>query len=308
MNLELDEDQLLLQSACKSIFERLAGPDRARALAESGVVDRALVEALHGAGMLDIAADPQGGPLAAQLVVEWAAEAGAFAPVGWRMLVAPHVLSGEPPDVIAVVSGLKGGLTRFAADADLVLAVEGGQALAAAPGQWKAVPAQTKYGFPLTEVEILGGTALEEPAASEIVRWGQVVLATEIAGAARSALSLTVQHVKDRHQFGRSLGSYQAIQHKLAEDRMTVEALSLLAKEAAFLGAPAEAAAVAATFGAGCAHRIMTDLHQFTGAIGFAKEYDLYLWSMRLEYLALEAGGLSDHADRLFTSRWAVSQ
>lgn len=306
MNLELSEEQRLLQSACASLLERHSGRERARELAESGECDRPLLDALDAAGMLDIALDPESGPLGAQLVTEWAAEAAAYAPVGWRALIAPQVIDGSIPPVIAVVHGPDSMSTRFAEGADLVLAVDGTRAVLASPGQWKVDRVGTKYGYPLGAVEILGGTELGEQAADLITRWSRVVLATEIAGAARSALKLTVQYVKDRYQFGRSLGSYQAIQHRLAEVHMLIEATSLLAKDAAFHDASAESAAVAATFAADCAHRILTDLHQFTGAIGFAKEYDLYLWTMKLEYLALEAGGLAAHTDALFASRWSL--
>jgi alkylation response protein AidB-like acyl-CoA dehydrogenase len=303
VNLELDDEQKLLQQACSALFTRHAGPARARLLTESGQCDHELVRHLGAAGMLDIASDPSGGPLGAALVTEWAAEAAACAPIGWRAMVAPQVIEGAIPDVVVVVDN-PAGLTRFGCDADAVLSVRDGHAVLSDPDQWHAEPAGAQYGFPLSRVEIRGGRDLGPEAASAIRRWSQVVVAAEIAGAARSALMLTVRYVKDRHQFGRSLGSYQAIQHRLAEVLMLVEGSSLLAKDAAFRGAPDESAALAATFATDCAQRIVTDLHQFTGAIGFAKEYDLYLWTRRLNYLALEAGGIDGHARSLYDSRW----
>jgi alkylation response protein AidB-like acyl-CoA dehydrogenase len=164
----------------------------------------------------------------------------------------------------------------------------------------------SRYGFPLSTVEILASEPLGTAAADTLRRWAQISLATEIAGAARSAVALTVQYVKDREQFGRALGTYQTIQHRLAECYVSVEALSLLAKEASFFDASAERAAVAATYACDIAHRVFTDLHQFTGAMGFAKEYDLYLWSMKIQFLTLEAGGLSASSEALCDARWGT--
>jgi alkylation response protein AidB-like acyl-CoA dehydrogenase len=304
VNYEFSDEERLLHEACISLFERHAGPDRARHLTEQGGCDRPLLTALAEAGMLNLALDPDIGPIGAQFVTEWAAEAAAVAPIGWRTLVAPQVLGTDVPPVVTVAHARSGALVRFGMDADVILLIDDGVAYLANPDDWSATPASTRYGFPLARVDIVGGTPLGEDAAKTIQRWSQIALASEIAGAGRSAIALTVQYVKDRKQFGRALGSYQAIQHKLAEDLMSIEASSWLAREAAFHDAPAEAAAVAATFAINCAHRIMSDMHQFTGAIGFAKEYNLYLWSTRLEYLALESGGIQAHADALFDSRW----
>lgn len=304
MNLELSDDEQLLHDACFEIFRRYAGAERAREFYESGATDGALVRALDDAGMLDLARDERIGPVGAQLVTEWASEAAAVAPIGWRTLVAPFVIDGDVPPVVAVVWGGSGALCRFAGDADVLLTVERDSVTLVERGGWSSTAVESRYGYPLNEVEIHDGTALGPEAAETLARWSKVSLATEVAGAARAAIALTVQYVKDREQFGRALGSYQSIQHRLAENYMTVEALSLLAKEAAFHGAPAQRAAVAATFATDIAHRVVTDVHQFTGAMGFAKEYDLYLWSMRLEFLAREAGGLQADAEALFESRW----
>lgn len=304
MNLELTEEEQLLRDACATLFQRHAGTERARELTESRSTDVELMKALSEAGMLGLANDPDMGPIGAQFVSEWASEAAAAAPVSWRCLVAPHVITRDIPLIVAIVWGDSGSLCRFAEDADALLSVRGGDVILSRRGEWNATPVPSRYGYPLSMVEILKGEPLGPDAAEALNRWARVSLATEIAGAGRSALQLTVQYVKDREQFGRALGTYQTIQHRLAEDFVSIEALSLLAKEAAYFGASAEKAAVASTFACDIAHRVFTDVHQFTGAMGFAKEYDLYLWSMKIQFLAQEAGGLNASTGALCDARW----
>ena len=81
-----------------------------------------------------------------------------------------------------------------------------------------------------------GGERL--PLGRRMRAWWRVALATEIAGTMRGALSFTTQYVKERRQFGRAIGSFQAIQHRLADCVVLTEATRWLAYEAAFHGAP----------------------------------------------------------------------
>ena len=67
-----------------------------------------------------------------------------------------------------------------------------------------------------------------------------------------AALSHTVEYLKDRRQFGRAIGSFQAVQHRLAECAIEVEASRWLVREAADRQQAAEAVSVAAAFASGC--------------------------------------------------------
>ena len=120
----------------------------------------------------------------------------------------------------------------------------------------------------------------------------------------RGALEVTVEYVKGRRQFGRAIGSFQAIQHRLARCAVEVEAARWLACEAAFAGAPAEAAAIAAAHACAAAQRVHAETHQLTGAMGFTREHALHVWSMRLQALRLEAGGTAAHRIAAARERW----
>ena len=133
-------------------------------------------------------------------------------------------------------------------------------------------------------------------------RW-RVALAIELVGSMSGALDLTVAHVSARRQFGRPIGSFQAVQHGLAKCAVAIEGARWLAYEAAWSGEWTLAAtALAAALRA--ADRVRRDTHQFTGALGFTTEYDLHLWTMRLPALTIEAGTIGSPAITAAMSRW----
>jgi alkylation response protein AidB-like acyl-CoA dehydrogenase len=120
----------------------------------------------------------------------------------------------------------------------------------------------------------------------------------------RAALDYTVDYLKQRRQFGRAIGSFQAVQHRLAGCAIAVEGSRWLAYEAAYKGAPAELAATAAAYAMQAAGRVFAETHQLSGAIGFTREHDLHVWSMRLQALRLELGGVGGHRRAVATARW----
>ena len=106
-----------------------------------------------------------------------------------------------------------------------------------------------------------------------------------------AALPSPSRTLKQRQQFGRPIGSFQAVQHRLADCAVQVEGARWLAYEAARAGAPAEAAACAAAYAPQPPAACSRETHQLSGAIGYTREHDLHVWSMRLLALRLELGG-----------------
>ncbi len=134
--------------------------------------------------------------------------------------------------------------------------------------------------------------------------WWRVALAAEAVGTMAAALDVTVDYVKKRRQFGRAIGSFQAVQHRLAECAVLVEGSRWLAFEAAALDAGEEAAAIAAAHASDAAARVFADTHQLSGAMGFTREHDLHVFSMRLQVLRLELGGAPAHRLAAARARW----
>ena len=113
--------------------------------------------------------------------------------------------------------------------------------------------------------------------------------------------------MKRRRQFGRAIGSFQAVQHRLAECFVWAEGARWLTLEAAWAGAPAEAAATAAAHALAAAGRVFDETHQLSGAMGYTREHDLHVFSMRLPALRLELGGLAAQRRAVAAARWAQS-
>ncbi len=305
MDFGLDPDQSLLEQSGRVLLERAAGPARARSLHQTGRCDRELLQALAGAGMLDLFADPGAGPLEAALVTEWSAAAAAYAPVGVRCLVAPSVMTGDIPPSVGLVESGGDQIVRWGHDLDALIVLTGDDARVLGPSQFMATPIPSRFGYPLATIELTGpGEPAGAGSAATARQWWRVALAAEMAGTMTAAVGLTKDYISARRQFGRPIGSFQALQHRLAEAMVAAEAVRWMAREAAFSGSP-EAAAAAATYAADAAYRVFMDVHQLHGAMGFTTDYDLHLWSTRLAVARLELGGPAAHADALAAIRWA---
>jgi alkylation response protein AidB-like acyl-CoA dehydrogenase len=306
VDFDLSEDQRAIAEAVAALLAQHAGPARAVELAKKAEYDAALDAALGEAGFLEVALGPETGPLEAALVVEAVARAGGTVSVGASALVAPGAAGRSLPGPVALARAHETGPVRFGAHARTLLVDAGDEArlLALRPGD--AAPVRSNFMFPLARLAVdrRGGESLGPGSGERLRRFWRLALAAECLGGMRAALDVTVAYVKRRRQFGRAIGSFQAVQHRLAECQIAVEATRWLTFEAAARGAPAEAAALAAAYAARAAGQVFAETHQLSGAMGFTREHDLHVFSMRLQALRLELGGASSHARAVTASRW----
>jgi len=118
-----------------------------------------------------------------------------------------------------------------------------------------------------------------------IIDAAKIVAAAWSIGAARAALEMAVAYAKDRKQFGRPIGSFQAVQHRLADAAIVLEQASAMVRYAAWLcssqgSCPREAAM--AKLVAGRAVRLVTHAATLThGGYGFMEEFDIQLYFRR---------------------------
>ena len=165
---------------------------------------------------------------------------------------------------------------------------------------------RSRLGWPAGEIkELPAGGALDGVAPPEVRSWVRVALSVEMVGAMQFALNLTVRHVSDRRQFDRAIGSFQAVQHGLAECAVAVEGARWLALEAAFTGSAATAAA-ALTQATEATKLVFGRAHQYHGAMGFTREYDLHLATMRMLALRSEAEALGHPAAACAAEHWTI--
>jgi alkylation response protein AidB-like acyl-CoA dehydrogenase len=134
--------------------------------------------------------------------------------------------------------------------------------------------------------------------------FGVLATAAQLVGAGQAMLDMSVDYAKQRSQFGRVIGTYQAIKHKLADVHIAIELARPLVYGAALSLADSSpdtardvsAAKVAAADAALLAARASLQTH---GAIGFTAEHDLSLWLLRVQALRSAWGDTTVHRRRV---------
>ncbi len=120
---------------------------------------------------------------------------------------------------------------------------------------------------------------------------GAVLLAAQAVGGARLALEITTQYAKDREQFDKPLGAFQAISHYLADASTAVEGATVLVHEAAWAcaeGRPIDRlAAIAKLFACRTFRDTTAMAQQVFGGVGFTLEYDIQLYFRRAKQLQI---------------------
>ena len=123
----------------------------------------------------------------------------------------------------------------------------------------------------------------------------------EMLGGSEAVLDMTVEYVKQRTQFGRPVGSFQAIQHECSEMATDVEGSRTVAYQAAWKvseGANARReVSVAKAWTSEAYQRVCARAHQCHGAIGFTKEHDLQLYTRRAKVQELSYGDAHFHKE-----------
>ncbi len=307
MDLAWNAEQRAILEAVEALCAQHAGAERAIELDAKGDWDVALDAALSEAGFAEIALGaPETGTLEAALVVEAVARRAGTLPAGAQVLVAPVLCAKVQPGPVALVSLADPGPVRFGAQARTALVDAGDEARLVELGPGDAEPVRSNFMWPVGRVRVDAGSGRSLGIGSgEALRcWWRIALAAEMLGLMQAALDVTVDYVERRRQFGRPIGSFQALQHRLATCTVRVEATRWLTFEAASRDHAPEAAATAAAYAADAANEIFRETHQMTGAMGFTREHDLHVFSMRLQALRLELGGASAHRRAVTALRW----
>ncbi len=151
---------------------------------------------------------------------------------------------------------------------------------------------------------ILGTPGESAEALERALDEARVALALETVGACQALLDITVAHAKQRIQFGRPIGSFQAVQHKCADMLLAVEKARALAYFAMMTIGEDDArrrlAASMAKAAAGDCQRLVTqDAIQIHGGMGFTWECDVHLFVKRAKTNAALLGSAAEHRARI---------
>jgi alkylation response protein AidB-like acyl-CoA dehydrogenase len=134
--------------------------------------------------------------------------------------------------------------------------------------------------------DVLGAAGSAQDMLSTILDKAALLKCAEVSGACQAVLEITVAYAKDRQQFGKPIGTFQVIQHKLVDMLMEVEGLQHLVYQAAWMMSAgvdcATQIAMAKVKANAVFQRVALDGVKIHGAIGFSVEHDMGLYYRRV--------------------------
>ena len=313
MRFGLDEDREALRSTARELLVELC-PASAVRVAWIGAPDNAAWNALADLGALAVLVPESDGGLGLDEtylvpVVEEAGRAALPHPLTVTALVAAPL--GVVGSTVATDLGAAGSVVASAGFAEAFLLVSGPGLRLYQAHEVDVEPVETvdasrhcgrvrprTGGRPVTEDPDAVAAAFDR---------GALGTAAELLGLSRTMLELTVDYAAQRHQFGKPIGSFQAVKHHLANARLEIEFAApavLYAAHAVAHGRPDASRAVSqAKWLAGRAAAVTGRAAlQCHGAIGYTTEHDLHLYLKRSWALARSWGGADFHADRVAAS------
>ncbi|MFN2616341.1 MAG: acyl-CoA dehydrogenase family protein [Thermoleophilaceae bacterium] len=307
MNFDFSDDQQAIKRTAKELLGERFKPERLRQLAESESYDDDTWRELSELGWpgIFLSEEHGGQELGAVELVILLEELGyALAPLPFLSNAAaglmlqqagsdeqkqrwlPGIASGEARGTVGIVENGEPALVPDADSAELIVLVDGDSATLVEASSAEIEPVETiDLTRRFARVRADGGEPLagDSEAGLERIR---VALAAEITGVAQRALEMAVDYARERKQFDRPIGAYQAVSHRCAEMLLEVESSRSMSYYAAWT-ADSEpeslplASAMAKAYASDAGWRVATAALQVFGGIGFTWEHDLQFFLKR---------------------------
>jgi alkylation response protein AidB-like acyl-CoA dehydrogenase len=329
VNFDLDEMQRDFAAAAREFFAEQVDLEQVRTLLDSPAEPAPGRKALADLGFYGITVPESAGGLGRSLldIAVVAEEAG-------RVLAGPSLVTAARAAVLLEGDGdrlaaLASGSTAFAvldgspdASAPAIDALDATEFLALDGDTLVVGPGQVTPGEPidatrrLGSVRLTGRTALRRDARAlweKAYQVAAVVLAAEDLGSAARALEIGVEYARTRETFGRAIGSYQAVKHRLVDVWVGADQLRSLVWWAAWAAdnAPGEltlAASAAKSYSARVLEETTETVVQIHGGIGFTWEHDAHLYWRRAKVDRLLLGDEAEHLDRVAAAALAGAE
>jgi alkylation response protein AidB-like acyl-CoA dehydrogenase len=208
------------------------------------------------------------------------------------------VLDGHVADVIVVAARTGAGLSLFKVDGDAT-------GLTRTPlATMDQTRKQAKLEFSGVPATLIGTDGGAEEVLGRVLDLAVVALAAEQVGGAQKVLDMSVEYAKDRVQFGRPIGSFQAIKHKCADMLLEVESAKSAAYYAAWCAAELndelpEVACLAKAYCSEAYFHSAAENIQIHGGIGFTWEHPAHLYFKRAKSSELLFGDPTYHRELL---------
>ncbi|MCY4272155.1 MAG: acyl-CoA/acyl-ACP dehydrogenase [bacterium] len=218
---------------------------------------------------------------------------------GWRISgTKMFVIDGHTADVVLVAARTAGGVSLFWCTGD----AEG--LTRTALSTMDQTRKQARLDFARTPVALIGAEGGGWAVLERVLDLAAVALAAEQVGGAQMCLDMSVQYAKDRVQFGRPIGSFQAIKHKCADMLLEVESAKSAAYYAGWCASELndELPSVASLAKAYCSEAYFhasAENIQIHGGIGFTWEHPAHLYFKRAKSSELLFGDPTYHRELL---------
>ena len=327
MKFSFTEEQDMFRDTVRDLFADQCGPDAVRASWDNDGRVPGLWSSLGAMGVLAMPAPESAGGLGMDEVdliriIEEAGYAGLPDPLMEHVAVAVPALAQGGADALlgAAIAGentctlalVAGGPHVLAAQTADVVIVERDGRLHAVRAEACRFTAQESVDqsrrLASMVVDVGDGVVLEGADPALAADRAALGTAAQCIGVARRLLDATVDYVAERHQFGKPVGSYQAVKHQLADVRLGLEFASPLVYRASWSVAHRELCdaptrgrdvSMAKSMASDAVDRACRAALQCHGAIGYTFEYDLQLWLKRGWALAASYGDARSHRDRV---------
>jgi alkylation response protein AidB-like acyl-CoA dehydrogenase len=199
-------------------------------------------------------------------------------------------------------TGSKTGLTLFLIDAK-------SPGIKCSPAETLGYERQCELIFDKVRVpkaDVLGEVGRAYEILERLQEQAAVAKCAELVGCIQTAFDMTVKYAKDRKQFGRPIGSFQAVQHHCANMVVDVDGSRFMTYQAAWkisegLSAGREAA-MAKAWTSDASRRVTSLAHQIHGAISFTEEYDVHLFYRRAKAGEVAFGDTEHHLEKVAQS------
>jgi alkylation response protein AidB-like acyl-CoA dehydrogenase len=329
MDFELDDDQLALQRAARDLLDARSSPTDVRRIVngDSAGYDRQLWKAMVEQGWMGVELSEERGGLAlgavsAAVLLEQVGRHVAPVPflpsllaLGALARAADDGVRDAEPWIDPLLSGEAVGCVAWG-DGPVIAAPDADVAVLHTAAGVSAVDLR-RCGRPEREPAMdltrsLGWLRAAGPAvalggreaAGALLDAGATYVSAELLGGAARVLELTIEYAKTRVQFGRPIGSFQAVKHRCADMLVDVEGMRSTAYHAAWcVGAGDPDASIAASTAkvwcSDASRRVMASGLQVHGGIGFTWEHDLHLFLKRSQLDQLTFGDAASHRERL---------
>ncbi len=156
-------------------------------------------------------------------------------------------------------------------------------------------------GVKVPAANVVGSVGQGWPVVEKALQWAAAAKCAEMVGAAEAVLEMSVEYARERTQFDKPIGSFQAIQHHCANMRIDIDGMRYLTYEAAWLlseGLPAATqVSMAKAWVSEAISRVTRLGHQIHGGVGYMMDHDMQLYFRRGEAARAMFGDASFHRE-----------